>query len=218
VRAPPGRERVLERALHRGSRRGLPGKLESLMDFARHDLALELDESLGADTRDAVLASLEKTVASRATLAAPRPDRSSGLPFDPPTGSLRETLPEGLLVPRVLVATRDVELLRVVSEEMKGTVLVEAVTNVLDLVDALDGGAPVMLLLVDARAHGLGLAGLVTLAPELPREVTVVVWGAAPMMLPLLEAEPRAAEWIRFSEERSTAHLARTCYLLLGGS
>jgi hypothetical protein len=218
VLAPEVRDSVLARALQRAKRPGLPGKLESLLQFARNELSVELVTAAGAEARDCVLASLEQVIANAVKVAEARRTPAPAIdPTTPAFGNLRETVPEGLVLPRVIVATRDLQLLRALTRGLGRGALVEGAIDLIDLVDSLQTGAEVVLVIVDARPGGVGGGGLVTMAPDLPADLVIVVWAATEGMRAMLDAEPRTKEWIHVPATRAAEDLARTCFILLGG-
>ncbi len=134
--------------------------------------------------------------------------RRSSMP--PPRDSGVAPAPRPLLQPTsVLVVTLDRALIAQATHEVAGRVSVIPVATPVDLARAVSTAGERPVVLVDTTLPSIDLPTFVGLAPILPPDARVVLWGASPHQLPRLAAKfPRMVGWLASGESREPGRLA----------
>ncbi|MFO0680880.1 MAG: hypothetical protein U0234_02460 [Sandaracinus sp.] len=137
----------------------------------------------------------------------PQPRRSS---MPPPRESGVAPAPRALFEPTsLLVVTLDRALIAQATNEVGGRVPILAVATPVDLARAVSSAGERPVVLVDTTLPSIDLPTFVGLAPILPPDARVVLWGASPHQLPRLATKfPRMVGWLASGESREPGRLA----------
>lgn len=194
--APKMRAAAVELALRWERLDEVPELGPSVRTFIEGALYRAVEQMLGSPVADAVQAELAPIVEMVADdeISAVRTSRppdgaeseypelsvsaveSEPAPVAPEARPSRNTAPEPMVLRRVLVATMDPASVSDVSRWLGGTALVQPVRDALEVLDNLDDRESDMVV-VDCRRPAVSVETLLALAPEMPEDSRVVLWG-----------------------------------------
>lgn len=223
VLAPDLRDRVLEDALERGRESTVPEEAERARDFVEGPLRAIVFEQVGLEAADAVMEGLDPILemagshvrmkdARRADDTQVEPRRApSTIPAPPAEDEIPgEDSHVTATVRPVMMATLDRTGVDGVARCLVGRAEVRQVSDVFDLVSAMDANAVrAPLLVIDCCLPAVDPATVATMLPVVPRGSRVILWGATERMRADLEmVAPGAAEWIACAADATHEDLA----------
>jgi len=239
VATPEVRVQILHRALHMAREHEIPASGEPLRRFADKHLRTAMAFYLGNEASDAVMQNLAPmlTLAERVSSQPPhktartdetrklgRDRQHSGVtrkdPIDAPetdTSKYPTVQPMGVVLPMVFVATRDRERCDGIVKQVGDTAAVQQVEDVVAFLDNLKATASLSpLVVIDCVAASVQPSTIATLAHELPKNSSVLVWGATDEHRELTDLATHDRGWLRCGVEATPGDVAALIQMLLG--
>lgn len=239
VATPEVRVQILHRALHMAQEHAIPASGESLRRFADKHLRTAMTFYLGNEASEAVMQNLAPmlTLADRVTSQPPRKtvradetrklgrDRQhSGVtrkdPMGPPeadTSKYPTVQPTGVALPMVFVATRDRERCDGIVKQVGDAAAVQQIEDVVALLDNLRATASLSpLVVIDCVAASVQPSTIASLAHELPKNSSVLIWGATDEHRELTDLATEDRGWLRCGVEATPGDVAALIHVLLG--
>ncbi|MEM9074062.1 MAG: hypothetical protein AAGE52_36555 [Myxococcota bacterium] len=215
VAAPEVAARILRRALHLAQESEVPPGGSRLRVFVEHHLRAATTFVMGEDAATAIRDQLAPLLVRIPTIApAIALDEPPLLELEADTPSiLPDPLPEPATLRRVLVATLDEDRNVALRRALRGIAETEAIEDVVALLDAIEGRSDNLLLIIDCEDPSVQPTTLATIAPDLPVESIVVLWGASEEELDAATVlVPDSSRWIacdQTAEVDSVASMVR---------
>lgn len=193
VAAPRMRAAVVELALRWGRLERVPNRGAEVSEFVNGALYRATEQMLGLEVAEMIKSDLAPMVSMlrdqevSAVRPSTPPDADSDFPevqvqeSEAPAPTRRSqrpwlaTMPEPITLLNVSVATTDPAAVSDMSRWLAGVALVEPVGDALAVLENLGSGCD--LVVVDCRRPAVSVETLVTLAPEMPKDSKVVLWG-----------------------------------------
>jgi hypothetical protein len=239
VATPEVRVQILHRALHIAREHAIPASGEPLRRFADKHLRTAMTFYLGNEASDAVMQNLAPmlSLADRVSRQPPhktaRPDETRKLgrdrqhsgvtrkdPIDLPetdTSKYPTVQPMGVALPMVFVATRDRERCRGIAKQVGDAAAVQQIEDVVAFLDNLKATASLSpLVVIDCVAASVQPSTIATLAHELPRNSSVLIWGATDEHQELTDLATHDRGWLRCGVEATPTDVASLIQMLLG--
>ena len=239
VATPEVRVQILHRALHMAREHEIPASGEPLRSFADKHLRTAMTFYLGNETSDAVMQNLAPmlTLAERLSSQPPRktvrPDETRKLgrrrqhsgvtrrdPVDPretDTSKYPTVQPMGVALPMVFVATRDRGRCDAIVEQVGDAAAVQQIEDVVAFLDNLKATASLSpLVVIDCVAASVQPSTIATLAHELPKNSSVLLWGATDEHRELTDLATDDRGWLRCGVEATPGDIATLIHTLLG--
>ena len=239
VATPEVRVQILHRALHMAREHEIPASGEPLRRFADKHLRTAMAFYLGNAASEAVMQNLapmltladrissqppRKTVRADETRKLGRDRQYSGVtrkdPVDPPetdTSNYPTVQPLGSALPMVFVATRDRERCDGIAKQVGDAAAVQQIEDVVAFLDNLKATASLSpLVVIDCVAASVQPSTIATLAHELPRSSSVLVWGATEEHRELTDLANGDRGWLRCGAEATPGDVASLIHMLLG--
>ena len=235
--APRVRAVVIELALRWARLDAIPERGPQVGDFIRGALFQATEQALGASAAESILEQLEpmanmlaqqeiSSVRPVAPAAAPSADEddSPEISFSPPPDlrtrsgnrAFHETDPAPANFATILVASVDPHSVQEIGLAMSGVASIEPVTDALAILEHLER-LDTSIIVIDCRRPAVSVETLISLAPELPAGVRIVLWGErydlesrmAAMGIPI----PR--EWVCCGPDASADDVAAVVMILM---
>jgi len=239
VATPEVRVQILHRALHMAREHEIPSSGEPLRRFADKHLRTAMAFYMGNETSEAVMQNLAPmlSLADRLSSQPPRktvrPDETRKLGRDRQHSSVARkdptvtpetdtskyptVQPMGVALPMVFVATHDSERCRGIAKQVGDAAAVQQIENVVAFLDNLKATASLSpLVVVDCVAASIQPSTIATLAHELPRNSSVLIWGATEEHQELTDLATRDRGWLRCGVEATPSDVAALIQMLLG--
>ena len=239
VATPEVRVQILHRALHIAREHEIPASGEPLRRFADKHLRTAMTFYLGNEASDAVMQNLAPmlTLADRVSRQPPhktaRPDETrklgrdrqhSGVTRKDPidlaetdTSKYPTVQPMGVALPMVFVATRDRERCGGIAKQVGDAAAVQQIEDVVAFLDNLKATASLSpLVVIDCVAASVQPSTIATLAHELPRNSSVLIWGATDEHQELTDLATHDRGWLRCGVEATPTDVASLIQMLLG--
>lgn len=191
--APRVRAAVVELALRWARLEYIPSRGNEVSEFVEGALYRAAEQMLGFEVAEAVKSDLAPMVSMLRDqeVSAVRPSAPPDADSDYPEIQVQEpeaaapvrrsqrpwlaTMPEPIELKSVSVASTDPAAVSEMSRWLGGVALVEPVQDALAILENLGAGCD--LVVVDCRRPAVSVETLVTLAPEMPEQSKVVLWG-----------------------------------------
>lgn len=239
VATPEVRVQILHRALHMAREHEIPASGEPLRQFADKHLRTAMAFYVGNETSEAVMQnlapmlSLADRVSSQPPRKTVRPDETrklgrdrqhSGVTRKDPvvtpetdTSKYPTVQPMGVALPMVFVATRDSARCRGIAKQVGDAAAVQQIEDVVAFLDNLKATASLSpLVVIDCVAASIQPSTIATLAHELPRNSSVLIWGATEEHHELTALATRDRGWLRCGVEATPSDVAALIQMLLG--
>ena len=239
VATPEVRVQILHRALHMAQEHEIPPAGEPLRRFADKHLRTAMAFYLGNEASEAVMQNLAPMlmladkVSSQPPRKTTRPDETRKLgrdrqhsgvtrknPIDVPdtdTSKYPTVQPMGCALPMVFVATRDRGRCDGIARRVGDAAAVQQIEDVVAFLDNLKATASLSpLVVIDCVAASVQPSTIATLAHELPRNSSVLVWGATDEDRELTDLATRDRGWLRCGVEATPEDIASLIHMLLG--
>ena len=239
VATPEVRVQILHRALHMAREHEIPASGERLRQFADKHLRTAMAFYVGAETSEAVMQnlapmlSLADRVSSQPPRKTVRPDETrklgrdrqhSGVTRKDPTvtpetdtSKYPTVQPMGVALPMVFVATRDSARCKGIAKQVGDAAAVQQIEDVVAFLDNLKATASLSpLVVIDCVAASIQPSTIATLAHELPRNSSVLIWGATEEHQELTALATRDRGWLRCGVEATPSDVAALIQMLLG--
>jgi hypothetical protein len=239
VATPEVRLQILHRALHIAREHEIPASGEPLRRFADKHLRTAMAFYLGNEASEAVMQNLvpmltlaervssqppHKTVRADETRKLGRDRQHSGVTRKEPnvepdtdTSKYPTVQPMGVALPMVLVATRDRERCDGIAKQVGDAAAVQQIEDVVAFLDNLKATASLSpLVVIDCVAASVQPSTIATLAHELPRNSSVLIWGATDEHRELTDLATRDRGWLRCGVEATPGDVASLIHMLLG--
>ncbi|QQR89329.1 MAG: hypothetical protein IPJ88_14125 [Myxococcales bacterium] len=233
VVAPDVRDEVIAVALNFAGLSELPKSTSAFLSFVRGPLVQTLEQIVGERTarlgleefhRLTLGSDQESTSEIRpiAEVAAAIKDseRSSGPvtrnTSSEPASSADEEADEGTHTNVVLMASMDDPCILQLSDLLSDKARVEAVDDVLALIEAVKNDPRHYLVIIDGSMPTVSVATLVALGPDMPDHARVLLWKLDKMdREQIAESYEQNPNWIDMASAKSVEQLADTCKELL---
>lgn len=239
VATPEVRVQILHRALHMACEHAIPVSGEPLRHFVDKHLRTAMTFYLGNEASEAVMQNLAPmlTLADRVSSQPPRgtvrPDETRKLgrdrqhsgvtrkdPIGPPetdTSKYPTVQPTGVALPMVFVATRDRERCAGIVKHVGDAAAVQQIEDVVALLDNLKATASLSpLVVIDCVAASVQPSTIASLAHELPKNSSVLIWGATDEHQELTDLATDDRGWLRCGVEATPSDVAALIHILLG--
>ena len=239
IATPEVRVQILHRALHMAREHAIPASGEPLRRFADKHLRTAMTFYLGNEASEAVMQNLAPmlTLADRVSSQPPRgtvrPDETRKLgrdrqhsgvtrkdPIGPPeidTSKYPTVQPTGVALPMVFVATRDRERCAGIVKQVGDAAAVQQIEDVVALLDNLKATASLSpLVVIDCVAASVQPSTIASLAHELPKNSSVLIWGATDEHQELTDLATDDRGWLRCGVEATPSDVAALIHMLLG--
>lgn len=169
------RNAVIELALRSSERTSIPERGPEVAAFVSGPLFEAAEQVLGQERAEAIQEGLQPVLAM-----IPNPISSVVPSGACPPESIEDVTSSGswpapAALPRVLVASASPSGIEKLGGSFAGTAEVEAVNDALEMLDEL--AERDSMLIVDCRSPSVSVETLLALAPELPRDSQIVLWG-----------------------------------------
>jgi hypothetical protein len=220
--APDVRDFLINLALRRAKEKEIPDDAAPLAAFLQSALYPTLEQSLGKPAADAVRQELtkaafmldEKTESAMAGKNERRREETKPAPAD--ERAKRDTAPAPKDVPRLLIATVDPTGVQQLCTLLAGVALVEPVVDAVDILEHATVETPLVVL--DCRSPAIRAQTLMTIQPELPEKMRIVLWGDRPSLENELRSIGAAIppNWIRCGTDATAEDVAAVVRVLLG--
>lgn len=210
-------EEVLTTALELAGEDVVPEEASRARGFVEGPLSLALHRLVGIDIADSVVGYLdpvlelaESHVRMREPADVDRPERPTAPAKAQPVRDVA-TLPPPIPVPTpVLMATMDRSNLKGVARTLTGYAVVRQVTDVFELLSALDTlGSQRVVVVLDCCLPAVDAVTVVEMLTVVPKNVRFVLWGARKSVRQEMAAlDPRTRDWLAIPAEASHEELA----------
>ncbi len=239
VATPDVRVQILHRALHMAREHEIPQAGVPLHRFIDKHLRTAMAFYLGNEATEAVMQNLERLVsyAEKASSTPPEdgarrdPTRKLGrerqysgvnhrAQIDPAmldTSKYPTVQPTGSALPMVFVATRNRSRCAEIARQIGETAAVQQIEDVVAFLDNLKATASLSpMVVVDCVEASIQPSTIATLAHELPRGSSVLIWGANEAHRDLTDLAGAGQGWLRCGAEATPSDVAALIQMLLG--
>lgn len=222
VFAPDVRDRLFDAALERGRESTVPEEAERARDFVEGPLRAAVFEHAGPEAAEAVMEGLDPILEMAGSHVRMKDTRRadetqierrgpSTVPAPAPEDELPGEASQVTAAARpVMMATLDRTGVDGVARCLVGRAEVRQVSDVFDLVSAMDAhSSRAPLLVIDCCLPAVDPATVATMLPVVPRGSRVILWGATERMRADLEMiAPSASDWIACAADATHEDLA----------